>query len=114
MKSDNLRRLGALGRLKVQAALHEWDPIGVYEQDDGTWPDHEYEACVRPVVALLDAGASEEKIVEYLRRVCVDQIEISFDQRRAQEIVAGLIVFWAGWKARVKELGADYIEDGAA
>jgi hypothetical protein len=50
--------------------------------------------------------------VEYLRTVCVEQIEVSFDRRRTEEIVAGLIAFWAVWKARVKELGADYIEEG--
>ena len=104
MTSDYLKRLDTQGHLKVMEALRKWDPIGVYGPGSGC-PDDEYDAYSGPVVSLLDSGAPKEKIVQYLRSVCVERMEIGFDRPRAEKIVEELMAFWPTWKKQLKELG---------
>lgn len=42
----------------------EWDPIGVTGLDD--WPGDEYDSYLGPALRLLEDGASNQKIAEYL------------------------------------------------
>jgi hypothetical protein len=110
MTCDYIKRLGAQGHQKVRQALRKWDPIGVY-RGGSDFPDDEYEAYSAPLVALLDHGRPKSEIVAYLKKVCVEQIEVAFDCRHTETIVDELLAFWPAWKAKVRDLGSDYIEE---
>ena len=110
MTSEYLKRLGAQGHFQVKAALRKWDPIGVYAEGHD-WPDDEYDGYSATVVRLLDSGVPKEEIVKYLRAVCVNSIEMPFDQSHTERIVEELLAFWPAWKAKVRELGPDHVDE---
>jgi len=110
MTSEYLKRLDVQGHIRVKEALRRWDPIGVYGPGS-TCPDDEYDSYSVPIMSLLDSGAPKERIVEYLRSVCVEHMEIGFDRPLTERIVEELLAFWPVWKQQMKELGPHHLID---
>ena len=52
---------------KIRELWCEWDPIGVTV--DPNWPQDEYDNYLEPTLHLLESGASNQEIVEYLAYV---------------------------------------------
>ena len=60
---------------ELRALLCEWDPIGV--MGDPKVPRDEYDCLARPLLHLLEAGASEAEVVECLRNEITDHFGLS-------------------------------------
>lgn len=105
MNSDYLRRLDVQGHLKVMEALRKWDPIGVFKIDPA-WPADEYDGYSGPLVTMLDAHTPKQKMVNYLERICVEHICVSFDRDHTEKILDELIEFWPRWKKDLRERGS--------
>ena|SRR5688572_14647772 len=98
--SDYLQRLDVQGHLKAKAVLVAWDPIQV--SDPGSrLPDEEWDHHAPALVRLLDAHASKEEIVSFLRTLCEDNLRRPFDRARAEVAVAELLEFWPHWKQQL-------------
>ena len=52
--------------------LWRWDPVGVSSDPD--WPRDEYDCLAGPVLRLLESGAPQTEIADYLRH----EIELHF------------------------------------
>lgn len=66
----------------------DWDPIGV--RDAPTAQD-EYDAYAKGVLGLLEAGASQARLADYLIGVEADAMGLHPDRRRAEAVVARLM-----------------------
>jgi hypothetical protein len=95
MTSEYLQRLDVQGHLRVRAALLEWNPIGA------PVPPDEYDMYTVPVVRMLDANRPRAEIISYLRSICVERMECSFNELTGGKVVNDLFAFWPDWKARV-------------
>lgn len=61
---------------EIKALLwDEWDPIGVNDGENA-WDD-EYDSYALGISKLLDGGADEFKIAEYLKRSVISDIGLS-------------------------------------
>jgi hypothetical protein len=60
---------------QLRALLCEWDPIGVMA-DPGASRD-EYDCIARPVLGLLEGGASEAEIATHLRNEMAEHFGMS-------------------------------------
>jgi hypothetical protein len=60
---------------ELRALFCEWDPIGVMV--DPEWPRDEYDCMVGPVMRLLETGASDAEIADYLRSEITDHFGLS-------------------------------------
>ena len=54
----------------IRALFCQWDPIGV--MDDPEWPRDEYDCMVGPCLRLLEEGAPEGQIADYLLHEITD------------------------------------------
>jgi hypothetical protein len=63
----------------VRGLFCEWDPIGV--MDDPDWPRDEYDCMVGPTVRLLEEGATENEIADYLYREITEHFGLSGDRQ---------------------------------
>ena len=73
--------------------MREWDPIGVAE-----WPEaeDEYDGYVPHIVSLLDNGASEEKVANYLDTIATERMgELKPDRARSLATARALVRLWA-------------------
>ena len=53
----------------VSRMLDEWDPIGVYENDDYAPAPGEYADLLWPIIHLLDGGADATRVALGIREV---------------------------------------------
>ena len=51
---------------ELRGLLNEWDPIGVMSTPEG--PRDEYDCIAGPVMRMLEAGASQGQIADFLRQ----------------------------------------------
>ncbi|GAA1479212.1 hypothetical protein GCM10009623_36580 [Nocardioides aestuarii] len=57
-------------QLELRALLNEWDPLGVFEPDDGhdgPSPVDEYDCIRDPLMSHLLRGDNRYEVAEYLR-----------------------------------------------
>jgi len=64
---DRRRTVRAEIRAAAVVLRREWDPIGRGKVDD--LPDDEYDSYAPQVVSLIEAGASDNAIADYLREL---------------------------------------------
>ena len=88
--SDYLRLPQNQPHLKVMAVLRRWDPIGVITDEHRD----EYDAYSVPIVHMLDAGASVDEIVDYMRWVVTDRMCIVFNETHSRDCAEELGEFW--------------------
>ena len=74
----------------------EWDPIGV--MDDPEWPRDEYDCMVGPSLRLLEAGAPEEEIAEYLFAEITGHFGLSGDRHGCRSFARRLRGWFTDWK----------------
>ena len=60
---------------EVRTLWCEWDPIGVMPIPD--WPRDEYDGYLGATLRLLESGASQEKIAEYLSEIVLQHMGLS-------------------------------------
>ena len=93
---DYLRLPQNQPHLKVLAVLRRWDPIGVIDEDN----QDEYDGYTFAVVRLLDRGATVDEIVDYMRLVVMDRMELSvFDEPHSRDCAQELIDYWLSKKS---------------
>src|SRR5688572_25747701 len=80
--------------LKVMAVLRRWDPIGVISEDN----QDEYDGYSADVVRLLDRGATVDDIVDYMRWVVTERMEITFDEPHSRDCAEELVNYWQSRK----------------
>ena len=85
--SDYLRRPDARGHLKVMEVLRRWDPIGVIDEAN----QDEYDGYSAGFVRRLDAGASVEDLVEHMRRIVTQAMEIRFDEAHSRDCATEMV-----------------------
>jgi hypothetical protein len=90
-KEQSRKRSGELRDL-----LCDWDPIGV--MDDPEWPRDEYDCMVGSVLRLLEGGASETAIADYLRKEIAEHFGLS-PEHYDFAVVAHRVRSWfqSGW-----------------
>ena len=64
---------------EVRSLWCEWDPIGVMTMTD--WPRDEYDAYLGPTLRLLESGASQGQLVEYLAQIELEHMGLSESER---------------------------------
>lgn len=69
---ENVHRAGELSRL-----LDEWDPLGLYEGDDGEPPPGEYSDLVWPIIRMLNEGATAQLLARGIRDAVEANYEVS-------------------------------------
>lgn len=52
---------------ELRTLLNEWDPIGVFDPEDGSGPDDEYDCIRDPLMSHLLRGDSRYEVAEFLR-----------------------------------------------
>ena len=82
----------------VQAALREWDPVGVHPGDD--WPADEYDAYAPHIVSLLAHGATAEELAKHLEHLRTMTMGCPAN-RDADTTCARKLVAW--WKERSEQ-----------
>jgi hypothetical protein len=92
--SDYLNMPQNQPHLKVMAVLRRWDPIGVIREDN----QDEYDSYSADVVRLLDRGASVDDIVDYMRWVVTERMEIAFDEPHSRDCAQELVDYWRSRK----------------
>lgn len=60
---------------QLRTLICEWDPIGV--MDDTEWPKDEYDCLIGPLLTLLQSGANDEGIADYLRRELIEHFGLT-------------------------------------
>jgi hypothetical protein len=76
--------------LRVMTVLRRWDPIGVISEDN----QDEYDGYTVDVVRLLDRGATVDDIVNYMRWVVTERMEIGFDDLHSRHCAEELVSYW--------------------
>ena len=61
-KEESRKRI----RNEIRQLWAEWDPIGVYDAD---WGPDEYDNYLGPSLRLLEEGAKNQQITEYLSQI---------------------------------------------
>lgn len=99
MKSDSARQSEYLrmpqnqAHLKVMEVLRRWDPIGVITDITDVSQD-EYDRYSVQIVHMLDAGATADQIVEYMRWVVTERMGIGFNESRSRDLAEELVRYW--------------------
>jgi hypothetical protein len=62
---------------QLNSFMFEWDPLGVMNDPKWLWPRDEYECLARPLLTLLQSGASQAEIENYLRKEIVEHFGLS-------------------------------------
>ena len=90
-KQQSRERIAEIRRL-----WNEWDPIGAASDSN----DDEYDAYLAPTLRLLERGASDGEVVEFLSYVVHDRMGLSQMPSPPHEFVAKLKAWfsakWAG------------------
>ena len=80
---------------EIRAVLRRWDPIGVICESN----QDEYDSYAQEFASRLDAQASVDKIVEFMRKLVLEHMGMpSFHEARARACATELAVFWGSWK----------------
>ena len=93
-QSDYLSMQQNQPHLKVMAVLRRWDPIGVISEDN----QDEYDGYSVDVVRLLDRGATVDDIVDYMRWVVTERMEIAFNEPHSRDWAQELVDYWRSRK----------------
>ncbi|ACK51925.1 hypothetical protein Msil_3014 [Methylocella silvestris BL2] len=70
--------------------LENWEPIVCNE----ILPDDEYDIYIPKLIAFLEAGASRERIIDYLLFVEGVRMGVETDHERVAKVAHNLIVAW--------------------
>lgn len=89
-ESEYLRMPQNQAHLKVMEVLRRWDPIGVISDTN----QDEYDAYSVPIVRMLDAGATADQVMDYMRWVVIERMEIGFDEPRSRSCAEELVAYW--------------------
>ena len=95
-KPDDRRRLRFAIRAAAEALRKDWDPIGHGKID--VLPQDEYDSYAPRVVSLIESGASDEAIADYLAELESDVIGVG----------AGLDLVQIAAKVRAAVAAASY------
>ena len=76
--------------LKVMAVLRRWDPIGVITEEN----QDEYDGYSVKIVHLLDEGATVDDLVDYMRWVVTERMELRFDEPHSRDCAQEIIDYW--------------------
>jgi len=93
-QSDYLTMSQNQPHLKVMAVLRRWDPIGVICDKN----QNEYDAYSAKIVHMLDHDASVDDIVDYMRWVVIDRMEIGFNEPHSRDCAVELVNYWRSRK----------------
>jgi hypothetical protein len=77
-----------LQRAIREALLKDWDPIGVKDVPEAR---DEYSGYVGPIYELLNSGAAEEKVFEYLWWTETDQMGLRGDRSATEAFARRLL-----------------------
>lgn len=86
---------------EIRSLWNEWDPIGV-TSDSG---DDEYDAYLARTLRLLERGAPDDEIVEFLKSVVYDHMGLSQVPSSTHEFVAKLKAWFSANWAGTRVLG---------
>jgi hypothetical protein len=92
-ESDYLKRPDVQPYLKVCELLRRWDPIGVF-QIDKDWSKDEYDGYAPALIRLLDQGADEATVADYLKKSAQKSMGIESNPPRNAEIARELVEYW--------------------
>jgi hypothetical protein len=83
---------------EIRDLLNEWDPIGVMGLSD--WPRDEYECLAGPLLRLLEGGARQGDVADYLRNEIEEHFGLDPSHYDFQAVAARLQAWfserWAG------------------
>ena len=81
---------------QLRALLGEWDPIGVMHVP--SWPRDEYDCLIGPLLTLLQSGAGDDAVANYLRKEVVEHFGLSPTDDFAAVARTVLAWFDRGWR----------------
>ena len=84
---------------EARALFCAWDPIGV--MDDTEWPRDEYDCMLGPALRLLEAGAHESQLADYLHGEITTHFGLSGDRGECRRFAKRLRAWFAARGGRV-------------
>lgn len=79
--------------------FRQWDPIGVYDIEG---LEDEYRAYLPAFWRLVSDGAPEQQVVDYLRKIEVERIELEGTPEHRLDIVRKAYALVAAWRLPVR------------
>lgn len=89
--SEYLRLPQNQPHLKVMEVLRRWDPIGVISESN----QDEYDGYSVQVVRMLDAGATADSLVDHMRWIVTERMQIAFDESHSRDCAQELVDYWS-------------------
>jgi hypothetical protein len=80
----------------MRVLLRDWDPIGVFPDDDPEMqaPPDEYDCLIPGLYERLRAGADEAALQAFIERELVDHFGLSPRPEADREFIGQLLVWW--------------------